>query len=739
MNSCCQLPLLLAFAVGDVICNVFSPSVWTRLCDKPAAPFVSGDFFGINIASSEDERCDDYVMERLRELNINQVRLAFSYCSFEGPAARFLDKLIENGFSVSLVVLPSSAEAGKMFSNSEAQEQWRKFVAEVLRRYARKVAFFEIGSTPNRKKWSGFRPWSYLRAWEIACEEARPYSVVLAGPNVQDFEPFYNAALLFAMRRTARSPEIHTNNLFVERVVEPEAYDHRVLGRWATGLLKLNLVKKARFLQFLGHRAGCRQTISTCKFWSTKRLQRWSSQPQDKKVDYLVRYLVLAATSGALARVYWGPMICWRDGLIDDRADGYPEVDHATFYHRVRGDIENLSVTPAFFALGYVARRLGGSRCDRAFSSIRGLSHFAFVGPEKEVFHVCWCRDGQAVGLKDIYSADQIARAVFTDACGKTISAPPAVNERPLFIDFPELEKQMFPARLPEMSPSDSGIIYLSLPKLQGIPWRCAAWRGAFNLRPECPNPSFGDALSPEKLPDHTELVVMRDRRNRLWNIAHPSDKERQLTVKLSRPRGLKRLTDRFKPSKGRRHWNAACIMLQRGINTPTPVAFFERPSQSSIRESYYICDYVPDAFSSRHVCHAFSQGQKEYRGLDKQQWFDFLTGFICRMHDAGVLHRDLSVGNLMLKQEEDGRITPFLIDIGRARVQKTPVDSYRRILDLIRICYKLDRRDRELFVASYEKCRGKALPSLWRLAVRYYDFKQGSKKSLKKRFRKQG
>jgi hypothetical protein len=733
-----QLRYYLPFAIGDVATTVFSPVAWTRLCNKSEASLrVPDDFFGINIASSEDERCDEYVISRLRELGINNVRLAFSYCSFGGPAERLLDKLLANRFAVALVVLPPLDDAKQMLTDRGVQEQWRSFIAEVFNRYAERVTVFEIGSTPNRKKWSGFRPRGYLQAWKIACEAAKNHSVSLAGPNVQDFEPFYNAGLLVAMRRMARAPDIHTNNLFVERVIEPEAYDHRVLGKWATNLLKLNLVKKARLLQALGAKAGCRETISTCKFWSTKRLSRWSLYPQDKKVDYLVRYLVLAATSGALARVYWGPMICWRDGLIDDRAAGYPEIDHSSFYQRVRGDVENCSVTPAFFALGYVARRLRRARCDQAVSEVSGVSHFAFFGPENEVFHVCWCRDGKALRLADLYSEEQLATAVFTDACGKTVQSPPAINERPLFIDFPGLTNQQLPEHLPEMSSYDSEIVYACLPELQGVPWKNQHWRGAFTAMTEFPAASLGDDLRPEKLTDQAELAVLRDRRNRLWNIQHPLDQQRQLTVKLNRPRGIKRLTDRFKPSKGRRHWNTASTMLRRDISTPTPIAFYERHRSSGVRDSYYICEFIPDTFSSRHVCSAFRQGQKEFRGLDKPQWFDLLSGFICKMHNAGILHRDLSVGNLMLKQEDCGNITPYLIDIGRAKVVKGTLGGRQRILDLMRICYKLDWPDRELFIRHYNQCWGRTFGPYWRLALAYYDFKQGSKKLLKGKVKK--
>ena len=75
------------------------------------------------------------------------------------------------------------------------------------------------------------------------------------------------------------------------------------------------------------------------------------------------------------------------------------------------------------------------------------------------------------------------------------------------------------------------------------------------------------------------------------------------------------------------------------------------------------------------------------------------------------------------------------LIDIGRAWIWSGPgsrVRNRHRMLDLIRIAYKLDWPDRERFVECYERHLGKSLSPLWRLPFRYYDSKQALKKAIK-------
>lgn len=739
MNKLLKKRYFFPLAGWDVVRAFIALLMSRNLTHNSISPVsVPEDFFGINVATSEDEDCDEFVLARLEELKINNVRLAFSYCSFEGAADRFLNKLLNKGFIVTLVLLPSYVAAKNMLICDATQKEWRSFLARVFENYANRVSVFEIGSTPNRKKWSGFQLRSYLQAKQIACEEAANYDIRLAGPNIQDFEPYANVALLSAMRRICSVPVVHTNNLFVERVIEPEAYDHRALGSWATHLFKLNLTKKAKILKFLGERAGCSVLYSTCSFWSTKRLSRWSAWPQRKKVDYLARYLVAAATSGALDRVYWGPLICGRDGLIECKTE-YPEIDNSTFYQRVRGDVDQLVVTSAFSALGYVSQRLRNARCDDAVNAQTGVNHFSFVSSDDEIFHVCWCRDGQAIRLDDLYSDEQLSAAEFTDACGCSIVNPVVINERVLFVDFPLAKKQVKPAA---SAPStymyrDPDVVYLSTPFMQAVPWRDQDWRGAFSVTNTASSLTLGDRLKPEAMVALPELEVLRDGRNRLWNIEHPLDSDQQLTVKLNRPTGIKRLSYYFKPSKGLRHWNNASIMLLRGIGTPAPIAFYERHDNSGVRQSYYVCEYIAEAFSSRHVCAAVQRGNDDFKGLTRRQWLDVLSSFICRMHNSGIVHRDLSVGNLMFQQQTDGTITPYLIDIGRARITSKGAEGRHRLLDLMRICYKLDWPNRNLFVQSYNRHWGRSLPSYWRLALGYYDLKQGTKKNLKARFRR--
>ena len=730
---------VLPFAIIDILKSLFQLGKWLSLSDSPVqSTDVPKDFFGINVAAADDPAVDDYILERLTELGVSQVRMDFAYSSKNAPAQRLLDKLLDRGFQVLLDVFPNLEDAKTLYKSREAQEQWASFLAKVFQSYQGKVAYFEIGATPNRGKWSGFSSRSFLTAWHIANSVAKNYSVTLAGPNVSDFEPIFNATYLSLLQRIGGAPKIHTDNLFVERVIEPEAYDHRVFGKFSTNTLKLNLIKKARILQYIGRDNGCAETWCTYTCWTKKRLNRRAAWPEDKAADYLVRYLALAAVGGALKRVYWGPLICSRDGLISAGDGEYPVIDQVSFYQGISSDQDKFTTTPVFHALKNTVARFSEARCIKSVHQVNGVSLLSFRSPEGEEFQLCWCRDGKSWPLNKFFTESVLSEARFSDALGQTIPRPEVICEHPVFIDTYNSSSHHTDHELTKATPQ--AIIHLSSPNYQSIGYQRDEWLGAYMLRRNMQHGDLGTVttLYPEAIEKLEETAVLRDTRNRIWNVVDPRGQTAYVTVKLNRTVGFKRFSYRFRPSKGKRHWNNACEMLRRGVSTPLPVAFHERPNQAGIRDSWYLCEYIPDAFSARDVYAAFRDGADNFMGLDKCQWFTLLSSFVCEMHNRQIVHRDLSAGNFLLHRDTDGHIQPMLIDIGRTWLGNgSGLKQRHRMLDLIRIAYKLNWKDREAFIKAYEAHLGHPLSALWRIPFHYYDNKQRLKKRLKGKHKK--
>jgi hypothetical protein len=132
-----------------------------------------------------------------------------------------------------------------MMAEPAAQEKWEQFVTAICKEFGRGLFAIEVGSTINRRRWAGYNTEGFFAAWDIAHKIIRSSGITLIGPNISDFEPFYTFSILEQLAEDAMLPDMHTNNLFCERVTEPERYDHRILGfQWATRL-KVNLVKKS--------------------------------------------------------------------------------------------------------------------------------------------------------------------------------------------------------------------------------------------------------------------------------------------------------------------------------------------------------------------------------------------------------------------------------------------------------------------------------------------------------------
>ncbi|MFQ3324548.1 MAG: hypothetical protein ACI90U_002377 [Pseudomonadales bacterium] len=728
-------PLLIwPCAIVDTLYELGRSRFWLNINHQAhtQAPLsVDDNFFGINIATSEAPQVDDYVIKCLQDLGIQHVRLYYSYDSINQHGQRLLERVLTEGFTVMLNLLPSFEQAQQMEKSAEACQRWHDFVKNTLAKYHDCIAVLEIGNTPNRGKWSGFEPAGFLQAWKIAAPIAQQYDIKIAGPNVSDFEPLYNILFLKAMKRLHSAPHIHTDNLFVERVIEPEAYDHRAMGRLLTKTLKLNLIKKARIIDQIGRQQGCEQTFSTYKMWTIKRLARRSADPEQIQANFLARYMVLAIASGALNRVYWGPLICHRDGIIDCGDTSYPSIDNTSYYKSVRGNLADFRKRPGFAAFKNIIQLLTNSQYVQGISADNGISHYIFVTAEEQELHITWARNGHTLPLSAIYSEQPRPQSYLTVTGDELTEQPQNISESPLFLLFATTKDIVRPSLaainvMPPLQAMNTAIA--ALPHNNISPIYTPDWRGVVSIKPSSTLAATQTELLPEAIADTPEQGVMRDKRNRIWNI--DTTCHGRVTVKLNRTEGGKRISYRFLDSKGKRHWQNATAMLQRGISTPEPIAYFERHTNSGVENNYYLAAFIENAFSARQIFSSSNANEETCQGANTEELLKALAQFICRMHNSGILHCDLSAGNILITVT-DNNIQSYLIDIGRARVIDQ-LSTRQRLIDAMRICYKLNWQNRERFINYYNELSTQGELKHWRLAVRYYEFKQGFKKTIK-------
>ncbi|PPC92734.1 MAG: hypothetical protein CTY33_10630 [Methylotenera sp.] len=697
---------------------------------------IPEDFIGVGVASAPDPPMDNYVIQQLNQLSIKQVRLDFTYGDLTSFNARFLDRLLKEGFAVSLHLIQPFENARRMQFTDE-QQQWRHFLAEVLQRFGKQVLQVEIGNTINRKRWSGYHLPGFLIAWGIAYQEIKKEQITLAGPNISDFEPFYNIGILSLLKSRSQLPDIHTNNLFSERVAEPEQFDHRILKfSWLTKLIKVNLIAKARILKKISNDFGIKRLISPVAFWAIYRIFRTLPDAKQKQADYAARYLLLCAASGSLRQVFWGALICHREGLIDDGLsdDQYPALERVAHYASVDGNLNEFQLNPSFHAIKTVANFIQGSEYIGPLTTAHRLKIHHFCSPTLDI-HVAWTINGKVALLNELYRKEDLARAEIIDRDGVKLEGAALITESPIYLCWPRGGIAPNSVNKPILAKDLS--IHVHIEGLHYFPIQEAGWFGMILAKNAHEAALLWQMLQPANLQRPDKSAALRHARNAIWPLPDPRDPNRQVTVKQPvKMYPHKAFLDRFKPSKAMRSWNGAVELLRRGIDTAHPVAFFEKTGDLTLKQNFYICDYVDADCSVGEMFGCFAQGNTEFiskngKRISAEKTYSQIAYYVMNMHKRGVFFRDLSGGNVLVKILPNETLHFSLIDTARARFYNMQTPMGERLSDMVRICHKLHWAGRTRLMRLYLGSGKRSFSFKYRLPFYLYDAKVWLKRRI--------
>ncbi len=192
--------------------------------------------------------------------------------------------------------------------------------------------------------------------------------------------------------------------------------------------------------------------------------------------------------------------------------------------------------------------------------------------------------------------------------------------------------------------------------------------------------------------------------RNYLYvaRFADPAGEPLAVVVKQFRRDG--RRERRRRASKAARSFDAALALAAAGLATPEPVLVAE--SADPRGPCLYVCRYLPDTLEARYLFRARNAGTlaADFPGFDFPSFLAALGKTLRRLHDAGIWHRDVSGGNILLPAAAAGAAVEvrdlLLIDLNRARLGKPPTAS-ERSRDLCRLALFV-RADRERLLAAY-------------------------------------
>ena len=188
------------------------------------------------------------------------------------------------------------------------------------------------------------------------------------------------------------------------------------------------------------------------------------------------------------------------------------------------------------------------------------------------------------------------------------------------------------------------------------------------------------------------EGEVLHDGRNTLR--AYTVDGAELVVKRFKRPNLVQRIAYTFfEPSKAERAYRFAGELRSRGVDTPHEVAFLELQRGPLLQDSYFVCLRSGDE-SLFHVL----QRPDFDRDLATQ-----LGDYLARLHEKGVLHGDLNLGNILHRPADGGRYHFSLIDTNRSHFHQP---TRRECLDnLRRMTY--DRPLMAFVVAAYARARG--------------------------------
>jgi hypothetical protein len=115
----------------------------------------------------------------------------------------------------------------------------------------------------------------------------------------------------------------------------------------------------------------------------------------------------------------------------------------------------------------------------------------------------------------------------------------------------------------------------------------------------------------------------------------------------------------------------------RRRIATPAPLALCLRTDLPGLYQAWLMTEEIA---RGRDLLSVLKEGRRPTGMLEAAM------GLVRRMHDAGLHHRELNLGNLLVREEARGSWEAFVIDLDRAVLRPGPLDDGARLRALLRL-----------------------------------------------------
>ncbi|TAF68754.1 MAG: Kdo domain containing protein [Flavobacterium sp.] len=184
-----------------------------------------------------------------------------------------------------------------------------------------------------------------------------------------------------------------------------------------------------------------------------------------------------------------------------------------------------------------------------------------------------------------------------------------------------------------------------------------------------------------------------------------------------------------FRKSKARRSFEYATALLEKGIGTPEPIAYFENCDLLGLKDSYYVSEHLSCDLTFRELVEI--PDYPDHENILRQ-----FTKFSFDLHEKGIEFIDHSPGNTLIKKVGDQQYAFYLVDLNRMNFHTT-MDFDMRMKNLSRLTPKKEMVAimSEEYAKLHTESEEKTFDTLWKYTADFQE-KFYRKKRLKKKLK---
>ena len=158
-----------------------------------------------------------------------------------------------------------------------------------------------------------------------------------------------------------------------------------------------------------------------------------------------------------------------------------------------------------------------------------------------------------------------------------------------------------------------------------------------------------------------------------------------------------------FRPGRGRRDFRASLMLQSNGFNTPEIIAFGEKRIGFCCRKTFLITGELKTARPIHQVVAYIGRKPGGQWQADRKEFISSFGRTIGQMHNAGIFHGDLRLGNILAEKGDDGWRFFFIDNERTKKYSHIPLKLRRKnLVQLNMIGGNVSERDRLQFFASY-------------------------------------